>query len=395
MSSAETRRVWLAIHRYAGLVTAAFLLIAGLTGCVLVFDKPLDRALNPDLFRLDRPEVRVAPLAAVSRFEAAHPELRVTGFPLEPLPGEALRVSVQAAPGGRLGFDEAFLGPGGTVRGVRALAAGWGRRGLVQGIYQFHYTLLGGVAGRWLMGAAALVWLVSNLVGLYLTLPRRAPFWKGWRPAWTVALRAKLPRLLLDLHQATGLWLLLPLTLLAFTSVSMNFFDEAFTPAVQALSPARPSPFDRPATPPPSHPAGFGQALASAQRAAQRLHLAGAPAQAGYLPDRGLYEVQFTPSGRLTYSGLGPVALYMDGRDGRLVYLDDPYTDSAGRRASRALYPLHSGQVAGWPTEALVFLLGLVLAGQAATGVYLWLKRRGPRIAAKKARTAARARTPA
>jgi uncharacterized iron-regulated membrane protein len=397
MSSAETRRLWLDIHRYAGLASVALLLVAGLTGCILVVDKPLDAALNPDLFRLARPADRVEPISAVVRFEAAHPELRVTSVPLRTAPGESLRVRVQPRRAGAVpGFDEAFLGPAGEVRGVRATGPSWGRRGFVQGVYQFHYTLLAGTPGRWLMGLAACVWLASNLVGLYLTLPRRGPFWKAWAPAWKVALRARLAKVLLDLHQASGLWLLAPLTVLAFTSVSMNFFDEAFIPAAQALSPARPSPFDRPApVRPPEAGLDFGQALTAARAQALRLRIGGVPGQADYLADRGLYEVQFTPGGDMTYTRLGPVALYLEGHDGRLAYVDDPYSDSAGRKATRALYPLHSGQVAGWPTEVLAFILGFATVAQGVTGLYLWLKRRGPRIAAARAKAAARARAAA
>ena len=54
-----------------------------------------------------------------------------------------------------------------------------------------------------------------------------------------------------------------------------------------------------------------------------------------------------TRSGQEGYRSLGPVYLHLDGASGRLVYEDNPYTDSFGRKLSRSLYPLHSGQVAG------------------------------------------------
>lgn len=389
MSAAETRQLWLAIHRYIGLATLIFLFIAGLTGSILVLGKPLDAALNADLFRTAG---QVQPFNAVKAFEDANPGIRVTSFPLTMQPGRSMLTIVESRdPAHPLPYSQAFLGPDGKPVGVRAVAPGLGRRHLVEAIFQFHYTLLAGDAGRWLMGLMALAWLISNLVGLYLTLPLKGPFWKNWKKTWTINLKARLAKLMLELHQASGLWLLILLTVLAFTSVSMNFFSEAFTPMVQAVSPARPSPFDGPGQRATGRSVGFHQALVSGVERAAVQNLTWTPAQLGYVADRDLYQVTFTTSGVVNYSGLGPISYYLRGSDGAFVYEDNPYTDSAGRKLSRALYPLHTGQVAGWPGELVAFILGAATVEQCITGSYLWLKRRGPRIAGKKALKARKA----
>jgi len=220
----------------------------------------------------------------------------------------------------------------------------------------------------------------------------RGPFWKNWKKTWTVNFKAKLAKLFLELHQASGLWVLIFLTVLAFTSVNMNFFDEAFTPTVQALSPAKPSVFDKPAPArPPDGKIGFQQAIEMASSQAKARGLDWKPAQVGYLPDRGLYQVMFTRSGKVNYSGLGPISYYLAAADGRFVDQDNPYADSGGRKLSRSLYPLHTGMVAGWFGQTVVFILGLATVEQCVTGAYLWLKRRGPRIAGKKAQKARKA----
>lgn len=43
------------LHRYAGLVLAGVLFIAGLTGSISVFRTELDAALNPDLYEAPAP----------------------------------------------------------------------------------------------------------------------------------------------------------------------------------------------------------------------------------------------------------------------------------------------------------------------------------------------------
>ena len=393
MSKASRHQFWTSIHRYLGLATLAFLFLASVTGCLLCFDTSLDAALNPDLFRsASRPAI--APRAAAEKLQAGRPGLMVLTLPLHRAPGRTIPVGVASRdPASPLGYDQVFLDPAdGHVVGTRLSGPGWDRRHLVEGIFQFHYTLLGGTWGRWLMGVAALGWLLGNIVGFYLTLPPVGPFWKRWKPMWTVDFRARLRRLLLDLHRASGLWLFAGVMVLAFTSVCMNFFDEAFTPAVEAVSPARPAPFAAPLPEAPAPPAlDFAQAVSQAQAIATRDRPGWLPAKLSHVPERNLFGIMFTRSGVEEYRGLGPVTYYLDGSSGRLVYVDDPYRDSAGRRLSRALYPLHSGEVIGPLGVAIVFLLGLATAEMCVTGLYTWWKKRQSRRAGKRAKRAARA----
>jgi uncharacterized iron-regulated membrane protein len=382
----RVRDLWFEIHKYAGLATFLFLSIAGLTGCALVFRAGLDEALNPDLYRVaPGPVLPAAELAR--RLERDHPTVQVTRLPLTERPGHATVVTVAGRDGARLAFDQVFLDPAsGRVIGAREDKAGWGRRGLMHGVYDLHSGLIAGAPGRWLMGIVAAAWLLSNLVGLYLTLPSRGPFWRKWWALWTVNPRAKLPRLLLDLHRASGLWLLPVLTILALTSFCLNFYSEVTEPIAQALSPARPSPFDaKPSTPHASRmdwARAVDRGTADAARRAPDLR----PVDLLYVPEHGLFGVRLTRSGKDDYAGLGPVALYYRESDGQFVFRDDPGRDSAGRAVLRSLYPIHTGEVFGWTTRLLVFVLGLATLEMGVTGTYLWLKRRGARNAAAKAR---------
>ena len=389
MSKATTLNFWTIAHRWLGLGSMLFLFIAAITGCVLCIDKTLDAALNPDLFRTAATTTPLDPIAAVARFSAEHPDIRVTSFPLHIPAGRTIQAAV--APGAA--FDQAFIDPSDAhLIGSRQAGPGWDRRHLVEGIYEFHYTLLAGVWGRWLMGIMALGWLIGNGVGFYLTLPARGPFWKKWKRAWAIDWKARLRWLMLDLHRASGLWLFIGVIVLAFTSVSMNFFDEAFTPAVSALSPSLPSPFDQPAPKAPGPDRiGFRGALAAAEGQAARRGLDWRPASISYAPDRNIYGVMFTGSGQVAYRKLGPVTLYVDGASGAFVYADDVYADSGGRKLSRSLYPLHSGEVAGPIGVAIIFLLGLATAEMCVSGFYVWWKKRQSRRAMERTKRAARA----
>lgn len=386
MSKAQTRQFWIKIHRWLGLSAFVFLFIAAVTGCFLCFDKQIDAQLNRDLFYRQSTGPTLPPVELAAKFEAGRPDVVITQFPLTLRPWENLKVEVQPRPGAKLGFDEAFLDPEtAQIVGSRLVRPGWGRRHIVQGIFQLHQNLVAGTVGRWIMGLAALAWLISNFVGLYLTLPAKKPFWPKWKKKWKIDLKAKLRRFMLELHNASGLWLLILASVLAYTSVAMNFFDEAFVPAVQAISPARPSMFDAPAKRP-ALPGriGFAQALDRAVETARANGFKWQPALARFSPGYGAYGISFTDDGIENYHRLGPVTYYFDGQTGRFLESDDPYHDSFGRKLTRSLYPLHSGDGAGWFGIAIIFLLGLSTAEMCVTGFYTWWKKRESRKPARK-----------
>jgi uncharacterized iron-regulated membrane protein len=398
MTQNERRELWTLIHRYLGLAAMLFLGIAAITGCILCFAKPLDRALNADLFYRQGSLRGIAPVDAVERFVTAVPSLRIIEFPLNIDPGSNIPIDVAPAPGApAIAFDQLFLDGGdGHVVGTRSKAPSWGRRGIVAGIADFHFNLLAGDWGRWLMGVMALAWFVSNLVGVYLTWPRKRPWLGNWKRMWRFSFRSVFARLMLDIHRSTGLWLLIGVSILAFTSFCLNFYAEAYEPLVVRISPLKRTLFDRPAP----YPQGaqptlrFDRAIAIAAAEARRRKLDWKPATALYLPAWNLYGVTFTNDGTLNYRALGPVNYYVDARSGRIVHEVDPYSDSAGLVMIRMLYPLHSGQVGGPITVAIIFLLGLATTEMCVTGGYVWWKKRQSRVAARAAaarRTAAKA----
>jgi uncharacterized iron-regulated membrane protein len=390
MATASTRLLWIKIHRWLGLTALAFLFIAGVTGSFLCFDKRIDAALNPDLFYRQGGGAPLPSAVVAAEVQAANPTLVVTGFPLHPRPSETVKLDVAPRrPGATLAYNQLFVDPAtGDTVGTRQSGPGWDRRHIVEGIFQLHQNLVAGKWGRWVMGLAALAWLISNGVGLYLTFPAKKPFWPKWKKKWLIDSGAKMRRLMLEIHNSSGLWLLIPATILAYTSVAMNFFDEAFVPVMQAVSPAKPSVFDQPAlvTAPKPPPIGFPKALDMATGAAKARGLNWQPALERFDPTHNVYGISFTDNGVENYHRLGPVTLYIDASNGNVVDTDDPYHDSVGRKLTRSLYPLHSGEIGGTIGIALIFLLGLSTSEMCITGFYTWWKKRESRGGKRKPR---------
>ncbi|WP_176596360.1 PepSY domain-containing protein [Sphingobium aromaticivastans] len=387
-------QLWVQIHRYLGLASLFFLGLAALTGCLLCFNQPLDEMLNADLFARAAPAARpVDPLIAADRFARTHPALQLTSVPVIVPADRNIPVSVAAAPGKPAPEqDQLFLDrESGDPIGGRSTAPGWDRRQFTAGLLDLHYRLLAGDWGRWLMGVVALAWLISNFVGFYLTFPRKRPFFANWKRMWRFSFRSMFGRLMLDLHRASGLWLLIGITLLALTSVAFNFYDEAYAPMATKIAPLKRPLFDQPAPfPDGARPTlHYTDALRLARVQAAKDGLDWRPATALYRPDWNFYGVTFTDNGITNYHRLGPVYYYFDARTGALAHEVNPYDDSAGLVMLRILYPVHSGKVAGNVTIAIIFLLGLATLEMCVTGFYVWWKKRASRVAMAKAQARA------
>lgn len=421
------RAFWTRIHRYAGLATAAFLFLSGLTGAVISWDHELDDVLNPQLMQAHGAGRAQEPLALAAAIAARHPHLQLTYVPLHAERGRSLAFGVapkSASAGGQLqqpGFNQLFVDPvSGAELGRREWGAVWpiSRQTLVSFLYKLHYTLHlpafwgSDRWGIWLMGGVALVWLFDCLVGLYLTMPARRPgalapdrpsrapaaangsagksWWQRWQPAWRIRWRAGPAKRNFDLHRAFSLWTWGLLLVLAFTGFSLNLYTEVFYPLLKTVSTLTPSPFDsRP-------PAAAGQrqparldyraivGLAQAE-AARR----GWPAPAGgafYASDYGVYGVSFFSAGdEHGDGGVGPPYLYYDG-DGRLLGQRQPWQGTVADIFVQAQFPLHSGRILGLPGRILVSLMGLVVAMLSVTGVLVWWKKRRARRAVARQR---------
>lgn len=407
------------LHRWAGLLMAAFLFVSGLTGAVISWDHELDEVLNPHLTQARGGGDALPALEIARRIEARHPQVAVTFMPIAAEPGHSLAFGVAPrvdAATGRLhepGFNQVFMDPAsGEELGRREWGAVWPitRETFVSFLYKFHYSLhipaFWGIDrwGEWLLGAIAVLWTLDCFIGAYLTLPARrrqgasraaaepATWWQRWKPAWAVRTAAGSYKLNFDLHRAGGLWAWGLLFLLAFTAFSLNLYREVFYPVMSKVSQVTPGPFDVRAPRAPDNPLvprlGYGQVIETAQAEAQRRGWPDPVGSVFYTPEYGVYGVQFyRPEDDHGAGGVGHKRLYYDGQDGR--YLGDrlPWTGTVADIFVQAQFPLHSGRILGLPGRILISVMGLVVALLSATGVYIWWKKRRARTAGALART--------
>lgn len=411
-----TRQFWTLLHRWVGLAIALFLFVSGLTGAVISWDHELDDLLNPHLTHVESRGAYIPSLELARAIEARDPRASVTYVPLGPEPGEALNfgVSARVDPAtGRLhelGYNEVFIDPvTGAELGRRDWGAAWPvtRENFVSFLYVLHYSLhipeMWGVDrwGMWLLGGVAVLWTLDCFVGFYLTFPLRREaragrpaavrrqlersWWARWAPAWKIKTAGSGYRIAFDLHRAFGLWTWLLLFMLAFTAFSLNLYREVFHPLMSLVSEVTPSPFeaheeaDRHA---PIRPEiGFAAILDRAVAEAGRRGWATPAGDVNYSPGYGVYSVRFfQPGDDHGAAGVGAPALHYDGRNGRYLGDELPWSGTAADIFVQAQFPLHSGRILGLPGRILVSVMGLVVAALSVTGVVVWHRKRTSRL---------------
>jgi uncharacterized iron-regulated membrane protein len=407
------------VHRWAGLITAAFLFFSGVTGAVISWDHALDEWLNSHLTSAKSPGPAKPSIELAKLIETRDPRVRVTYLSTSPEVGESLSFFVQPridpATGKRfeVNYNQVFLDPAtGEELGRREWGAVWPitKENFVSFLYKLHYTMhIPEVWGsdRWgmrLLGIIAIVWTIDCFVGFYLTLPARRKanatrpeavarqldrgFWARWKPAWGIKTSRSLYRINFDIHRAFGLWTWALLFVIAFTAFSLNLYFEVFSPLMKTVSNytstpyelRTPTPLDQPTQPKLS----FADIIAKGEVDGRSRGWAEPVGAVLYAQQYDIYSVRFfRPGDDHGAGGVGPAELYYDGQDGRPLGARVPWQGTAADIFVQAQFPMHSGRILGLPGRVLIFLMGIVVAALSVTGVVIWYRKRRARLSAQ------------
>jgi uncharacterized iron-regulated membrane protein len=383
--------VW--IHRWVGLVMAAFLAIEGLTGSMLAFRGPLTRFFDPGLYsRPHDPSARQLDLATLIEVSEKREPMAKFHWFLPMGDGLALVAMVprHGANGGGNGHEGLYylaLNPW-TGGEVRRMNGGLYSDGLLPNVmpfvYELHKALALGKIGGWILCITALLWTIDCFAGIYLTFPRTLKsFWPRWKPAWLIKAQARPPRVNMDVHRSLGLWLWLVLLPFAWSSVALvdnfsvynTFTDSVFGPSSLVDGPPA---ISRPGPPRLDWHAAFarGRSLA-AQAGVQGGFVVGKP-DSFWFGDNGLYTLRLDTSRR--FPEYRALIVSFEGDTGIPVKpwgLPDP---NANAIFTDWLVGFH---MIGDPFDYnayrwFVVFLGLALTAVSVTGVLAWFyKRRG------------------
>ena len=347
------RKLIFSLHLYVALIAAAFVIILGFTGSIMAFEPEIDRLLHGRLAYVT-PGAHALSLAEIGANVArAFPGERIQAY--FPSTAPELSCYVIMAKSGTV-----YLNPyTGQVIGVRT-----NQMEFLDYVHQLHLRLAWqhqGDPGKKIMSWVGVGMLFMLLSGLFLWWPvKRVTIQRGagGRRTW------------FDLHNAVGIFSLLFLITLTITGIMIGF-ERSTNPMFYKITGSQPSqmPNTFPPAPPGAIPISVDQALETARNA-----LPGATPFAIFVPGpKGAYRIALRYPEDRTSGGRSRVLV--DQYTGRILFSEGSRTAPAGTRLAIANRAIHTGDIFGIPSKAVMSLASLLLVLQCASGLVMWWKR--------------------
>lgn len=360
-----TLRSFLALHTWVGLASGLLLFIAFYAGAISVFTHELDGWRRPagDVSRSDRID-RAQVL--LDKVRAAHPESHNITLRLEPANPELHWYSDDYAQYRRYYLDAAG----------EKLTQGAAHGGFIQLIYKLHYTAgLPAPWGTYLFGIACVLYGLALVSGIVIHAPVLVKDLFALRPG------RNLKRLWQDAHNVIGVLSLpfhiifawsgavLTIGFVMLAPFQLFVFDGQLMPRIERDL----------ATAPHVEPAGERRPLLSLAELIGRgeARVPGFEAGAISVHDAGDANAQVTLTGLADQKMLSRrVNVALNGASGEVLAVDQPATDTPGKRFLNGLTALHYGNFGDTLLKWLYFILGLVGAFLFYSGNLLYVEAR-------------------
>lgn len=423
----QPRKVCLWLHRYTGLVMAAFLIIAGITGSLLAFYDELDAVFNQRLAYIDVQQspqkLTQLPIASLhDNVIKAYPKYEFSSMPTSVEPNKSALFAVDrvrdksAITQAKAPFQEVYVNPyNGTIIGTRDRER-WAWRNAMYKVFWLHRELLLGDIGKLILGIIALIWTINCFIGFYLTMPRkggagkakknappkkRASFIKRWLPAWKIRTKTNTFKLNYDVHQAFGLWIWVILFVIAWSSVGFNL-KEVYQPVMQAVvgletqdnKPKKPEAASDTHLKPQNKELTVTKANSIAYLTTQA-HIAAQQNDLEiekllgirWIKEDNQWQMRFITNKDIGKKG-GASSITVNASSGNVEKINFGHQSPVASKVDQWMATLHMGHIAEGENQQLghllyqlfLVLIGLAVSVLSGTGVYLWYKSRLQRL---------------
>lgn len=218
------RRLNFQVHLWAGITLAAYLIVIGVTGSILVFQPELEDISGLHPWRQTRAKEPFADITLViARLRAAYPHFRILSINTPSQIDPDFVTVLQ----GRGRIKVASSAVSGEVLGEFPRRATW-----IDIVHDLHETLLIRRNGRIVNGVGAAFLLLLSATGLVIWWPGV----RNWRRALKVDFHRNWRRINYDTHSAAGFWTLLIVSFWALSGIYFAWPRQVFR-LVNSLSP--------------------------------------------------------------------------------------------------------------------------------------------------------------
>ena len=354
------RKTVVTLHLYMGLAAGLFLVLAGLTGSMIVFREEIENLVHPEWLETaeggERPPLETI-LGTVRRL---YPQDKAAFIRMPRTPQETYLFKMNGAHD-LFVYADPYTGEVLGAHRQEDTFMGW--------VALLHTELLIGEGGKNILGVSALLLICMSATGLFLWWPPDGKFSRGLKIDW----RGRRAKLVFDMHRAFGVYSLLFLLIAAFTGVSLVFNKAVMgmTDFLTASPPRPPAPLSRPpGETAATQPVPLDDLLQEADR------LLSGPTTWITLPrtPEAALVIRKKMPGDLNPNGKSFV--YFDQYSHEVLLAEDSSSAPAGTRIYNALYPLHTGILGGLPTRILQAIVGFLPLLMFVTGYIMWRNRR-------------------
>lgn len=354
------RKLILKLHLYLSLGAGLFIVVLGLTGCILAFETELDHLFHACLYNVT-PSPEVMSLADIDQVIAQnYRDARITSYTLARSPDLSYQIDTDK---GTVFIDEYSGKILGLVTEPDLATAALGF------IHSVHIRLT--PTNSTSAGKTIVKWV--DVAIIFLLLSGLCLWWPVKR--FGVKRRTSGFRFWFDLHNTVGVISLVFLILLAITGGVMGF-EEQTTPMFYAMTGSQPNLVYGRQKFKSETPSADTKAISPDEAvAAAREALPGAtPFNLAVPGPDDAYVIRASYPEDLTGGGRSQVIV--DQYSGQVLAAESSRTPPAGSGIVTMNRAIHTGDIFGLVSKSVMSLASLMLVGQALTGVMMWLRRK-------------------
>lgn len=353
------RKTTVAVHRILGVIVGVFIIIIGLTGSILVFDKEVNPILHLHTHQVLPQGEQISLQQVTSIIQEKYPEAQLDWVTVPTQVNEPYHVLIKSLDKSK---TDIYLNPyGGEVLGIYLRDRPW-----MKIVNQLHTHLLAGKFGGFVVGLCGVMLLILSITGLIL--------WNGWKKlsvGFKVRWQAKQHILNYDLHKVGGVLTAIFLVLIA-TSGSMMVFDKPIKNFGYWIT--HQEQIEKPV----SSFAINGKLLSLDEflETATNAFPQGEPTVI-YTPkdEKSVVRVRFKLPHEISPEGKSFV--FLDQYSGDVLRVENFFQTSAMEQVKAWADALHTGSYGGLGMMGVYIVVGVVSSGLSVTGFVIWFKRKG------------------
>lgn len=353
-------------HLYLGLFAGCIVALVGLTGSILVFQDEIDRALNPEIFKIssiDKPiplqdmvvlVQKKYPEKTFNQASIAHNDILDSTYRFRDLKTR----------------KEFFVNPyTAEISGSRDIHSSF-----IRIVMDIHMTLLIPVVGKYIVGFSALCLLIITISGLRLWLPTNIKKWKQWKDALRVNFNGNFKRQNLDWHNVLGFYSSPIIIVLSLTGFIIAF-SSVFIAMIFMLNGQSPNVLKKIFDSKSNYNKEFVQMPVNKIANDILLKNKNAHIESIMLPkdERGTYMFMLNKKGRAETGN--SIMMSADQYSGQIIMNSETDFPPLAKSYLNWTIPLHYGTFGGLFSRILVFIAGLIPLAMLITGFIIWLPR--------------------